>query len=134
MPEKEGLGVSFVRNFEDIVEELVDDVSEAFSGAFSSSTRRRRPLEGVRVSKSQDLVTVEIDVPGAGKEDVRVRCAPGRVRVEWTPKGREKRERELGVSKRADLSAISAKAENGVLTLVIPAKPDDPDEREVSVG
>lgn len=135
MADKEGFGVTILKTVEDLARESETMFSEFLSEFVEFGSKRVRSSDSIRVTKTPDLVTIEVDVPGAAREDVKVKSSPGCLRVEWTPKGREKREKVFGIGKRADLDSVTAKVENGVLTLTVKSKAPTPaEERDVSVG
>jgi HSP20 family protein len=95
---------------------------------------RRAGLPPVDVRESADEVRVDVDVPGAGKEDVELHLKDGfleiRVRVparETTPERYHVREhgprelvRRLRVSDTIDATGVTAEVARGVLTIRLP--------------
>jgi HSP20 family protein len=95
---------------------------------------RRAALPPLDVRESADEVRVDVDVPGAGKEDVELRLDEGfleiRARVparEMTPERYHVREhgprelvRRLRLSDTIDAAGVTAEVARGVLTVRLP--------------
>jgi len=102
----------------DTVESIFDDALEGTSVRLGHSTHKvtKEKRDGLPV------VTVELEVPGCKKGDVDVSVSSRSLQVEWTRKlDGQKSSVKIAISEKADLDAISAKVEDGYMTIVIPA-------------
>jgi HSP20 family molecular chaperone IbpA len=99
------------------------DGKRPYTTGESSSKVTKETVDGVK------RVVLEVEVPGCGKGDVDITAAGNMVTVAWKAKidGLD-RNCQFAVGPKADLDSISAKIENGYLTIVVLRKQDEKDE------
>lgn len=101
---------------------------EAFDGKRPSMTNgtskvTKETVDGVR------RVVLEVEVPGCGKGDVDITAAGNMITVSWKAKiDGNSRSCQFSVGQKADLDSISAKLEDGYLTIVVLEKKSAKDE------
>lgn len=95
------------------MEALLDDIEkgESFFEPFVTS----RP----RVEKKGSEYLVEIDLPGVKREDIEIEVDGGALRIAGK-RGDQKIERSVSLAEGADVEAIEARSEDGVLYIRIP--------------
>jgi HSP20 family protein len=86
-----------------------------------------------------DGVTLEFVVPGLSKEDISVYVEDNKLKVSYTAeitksKYVEPFERTYTLGEDLDDKKISAKVENGVLTLTVPKSKKKNSQREISIS
>jgi HSP20 family protein len=114
-------------------------------------TRRQRPEErpvfvpAADIWETDDAITLKLDMPGVGPDDVEVNVQRGTLRVRGTVKAEtpetvlyaEQRigdfEREFAISEDLDTDKITATMNAGVLTLTI-GKADKVKPRKITVS
>lgn len=117
---------------------VLDNAMSAFDNAFSlfdEAFDGRRPMMagGSKVTKETvdgvRRVVLEVETPGCGKDDVDIKAAASMITVSWKAKidGND-RSCQFSVGQRADLDSVSAKMENGYLTIVVLEKQAAKDE------
>jgi HSP20 family molecular chaperone IbpA len=102
---------------------------EVFDGPLELDSKRQRRPSDVRVSKSKDLVTVEVDLPGVSLDNVSINVESGDLILKWkreNSRGTSEGEYSFSISKSADVQNIGAKLSNGVLTITIPSVKQEP--------
>lgn len=114
-----------VRRISNVIDKAMDHVESIFDDAFDgTSFRLGDSTHKVTKDKKDGLpvVTVELEVPGCKKTDIDLSVSPRSLQVEWTRKlDGQKSSLKIAISERADLDSISAKVEDGYMTIVIPA-------------
>ncbi len=107
----------------DRVESIFDDAFEGTSVGLGLSTHKvtKEKKDGLPV------VTVELEVPGCKKADLDVSVSSRTLQVDWTRKlDGNKSSVKIAISEKADLDAITAKVEDGYMTITIPAAQPQP--------
>lgn len=96
-----------------VIDEMFKDLfGTSFDRYFSTSSS----VVGTSVRKDGDKTVIEVEMPGAKREDVDLSLADSILTVSWKCRGTEK-VREFRVSRDLDASRIKAKVEHGLLTV-----------------
>lgn len=99
---------------------VFDDVLDTKKIGITTSKVTRETVDGVK------QVKLEVEVPGCGKDDVVITAAGNMVSVAWKAKiDGEARGCQFAIGRHADLDSISAKVENGYLTIVVRKKEEE---------
>jgi HSP20 family molecular chaperone IbpA len=114
-----------IRRVSDVIDQAMGRVDSIFESFFDGSAVtvghqyhrvRKETKDGVQT------VVVELEVPGCKKEDLDLSVSPRSMQVEWVRKlDGQKNAVKIAISEKADLDAITAKVEDGYMTIVIPA-------------
>ncbi|MBS1668441.1 MAG: Hsp20/alpha crystallin family protein [Bacteroidetes bacterium] len=103
----------------------------------------------VNIHETADAYHVEMNVPGLGKEDLKVNVENGLLNISFEKKEEEKKEgyktirREFGfrsfkrsfsLDENVDASQVQAKYENGLLKLLLPKKEQEkPSSKQITI-
>ena len=94
---------------------------------------------GVEVVKTESAKTTpdlaesfELEVPGFGSEDIDI-SVEGKILTVSGKKGVRTFKRSYRLSSKVNTDAITAKVENGLLTLTLPSSEEAPKVRKVSI-
>ena len=129
---------------------LFDDLFEDFAKETKRAAQNIVSVTGVMktdIKEKEDCFELMIDLPGFTKEDVKAELKEGYLNIsaernssdeEKDEEGRFiRRERYSGTCSRSfyvgdDLKQedIKARFENGILTVIVPKKPEEPEEEE----
>lgn len=116
------------------------------SATATESRNIRYTVPRYQITPLADSSVVRVELPGAGKENIRIAVEDNEILIEadnavqkpdsWKVLHRESTDRSyrlgLRLGKQVDRSAISAKLEEGVLTLVAP-KSEEAKSRAIKV-
>ncbi len=98
------------------VEELLEDYLGVFHSNGSRALQPFPSSTGTLVRKDGDKTVIEVEMPGATKEDVELSLNDTTLVVSWKARGVEN-SKSFRVSKDLDPSKISAKVVNGLFTV-----------------
>eukprot|EP00898_Chlorokybus_atmophyticus_P007351 jgi/Chlat1/7617/Chrsp64S07099 len=119
-----------------------DSLFDVLRGGAAANAVARVPTASVDVVEKKDAFEFHADVPGMNKEDIKVQVLDGRVlSISGERKQEEKKEgdnwhrversygrfeRSFRLPQNTDPSKITAKHENGVLTISVQKRREDP--------
>ena len=123
------------------------DLQKDFDTLFNGIRQERTWIPSVEINEKEDAFTVEVDLPGLTKDDVKIAVESNVLTITGTrksktgeqPKMYRHNERDFGSFKRSfnlssmiNTTKIDAAYENGVLTLTLP-KAESAKPREVEI-
>ncbi|MPN19847.1 hypothetical protein SDC9_167220 [bioreactor metagenome] len=94
-------------------------VSDAALQRFMQNTLQTATPDNVHVTKNENGVTLQLDVPGIAREQLQIRIDGKQVHLSSVEGAPRSVRRSWELSEEIDASASSAKLENGVLTLTL---------------
>lgn len=113
---------------------ILDDFGRMFDVAFESPSggehSSNRKVTNWKVTKKTvgelPVVLIEIEVPGCKKDEVRVELDDRTLSISWKSRMTgENRRRDFSISAKADAESVTAKVEDGYLTVTVPAMRTD---------
>lgn len=94
-------------------------VSDAALQRFMQNTLQTATPDNVHVTKNENGVTLQLDVPGIAREQLQIRIDGKQVHLSSVEGAPRSVRRSWELSEEIDANASSAKLENGVLTLTL---------------
>jgi HSP20 family molecular chaperone IbpA len=108
---------SNLRSFDRDFERFVDEVFYRPAAASAASRAAARRCE---VTQGDEAITLRLDLPGVAREDLSIGVEGQVLRIETRPEASRQAKYAWEIPQDVDVSASSAKLENGVLTLTLP--------------
>mgnify|MGYP006271725101 CR=1 FL=1 len=104
---------SFDRDFERFV-------NEVFYRPAAASAASRPAARRCEVKQGDEAITLSLDLPGIAREDLSIGVEGEVLRIETRAEASRQAQYAWEIPQDVDVSATSAKLENGVLTLTLP--------------